>query len=1161
VISHHKGNLAVKHAIGLTTTVAMLWAAVLCGRVFAEGELTLQELEVDHALTFDFPTPHTDWARPYAGGKLRVLFFSDGLGTAPRECVELMERFDIQGKAVFRAEIVDANRSHWHGGDVGVRRMVALLREKWDAFVFFGIPPAALPLEAQYRLLRAVADGAGLVLLGTDDARVLKPKNLLKELPPLLAAGPAGEPFRVGKGRGVRFSARPWIPYQEGWAVEDDYWQERLGRAVVWAAGREPGLRIEAVPSKLEYDRADRSVRLALRLSGRPVKEKLTLDLRIRRAADRPIRWPSQAVSAGASLELAIPRLPAGEYHADVRVLSPAGVESWATAAWRVTAARRVAAIRLVKDWGEVGGRIAGRVVLAGPEGKHQAVRVRLLDHRRRELAVGDLGPSGGEAAFDFPIQPWMPMLVTVEAQLLDDGGEAARAWQYFHVSRRNRGKFNFLVWDFPVGTLAPYAEESLARHGTTIQLQATADPPPYIAAFDVAYVPYTTRILSSAKTAEGRMQPFCWNDEAAVNRTVTELAQRYRPSRQHGVFAYSLGDENETLGCCLSPHCARAYRKYLKETYGSLAALNRSWDTAFKSWEEVGLSATGDNEENYALEHGRPSRWFDRQAFKSYNYVNYCSKYARAYQSIDPQAKTGFEGAGGFASGDDLDLIVRRLTFWSPYPSTADEVIRSIGPRELPRANWIGYTKDATTLLEKYWRIVTRGGDAVWWWRWDCIGAFHGWLAPDLRPYPAVKEILDDTQVLRDGLGDLLLASEMQDDGIAMLYSYPSTFACRLSAGDGYGDYESSHLRLHEALRELGLQFRYVTDRMLRLGEFQPRRYKLLILSRAEAIGDREARVIREFAEQGGTVLADVRPGLYDDHCQPRAAGVLDDLFGIAHAGKAGGKTAGLATTAKAFAPLRLEKVQVDGGVRIAGPHAAGLAAAGGVPAVIVNPVGKGQAVLLNFAAAGFPRLGAAETPEAAAEFVRALLSQAGLSAALRVTDSSGKRVRNLETIRWQDGGYQIVALFRANGVEQPATLDLGRPGPQFVYDLRSRKALGRVSGVPVCIRPARPALVVLSTRPAPAPVLTLERSGARRGEVVRATISVPQTEGLHALRIRGRLGNRPLAWLDQNILAGREAKTFPIPLARNDPAGDYQILAIDLFTNQPCPAVLTVR
>jgi hypothetical protein len=31
-----------------------------------------------------------------------------------------------------------------------------------------------------------------------------------------------------------------------------------------------------------------------------------------------------------------------------------------------------------------------------------------------------------------------------------------------------------------------------------------------------------------------------------------------------------------------------------------------------------------------------------------------------------------------------------------------------------------MGYTKDADSLLQKYWRMVTRGMDSVWWWRWE---------------------------------------------------------------------------------------------------------------------------------------------------------------------------------------------------------------------------------------------------------------------------------------------------------------------------------------------------------------------------------------------------------------------------------------------------------
>jgi hypothetical protein len=76
-----------------------------------------------------------------------------------------------------------------------------------------------------------------------------------------------------------------------------------------------------------------------------------------------------------------------------------------------------------------------------------------------------------------------------------------------------------------------------------------------------------------------------------------------------------------------------------------------------------------------------------------------------------------------------------------------------------------------------------------------------------------------------------------------------------------------------------------------------------------------------------------------------------------------------------------------------------------------------------------------------------------------------------------------------------------------------------------------------------------------------VKATLSVPDAEGLHAFRIRARAGDRRLEWLDRNVIAGREPKTFAIPVAFNDPTGDYEIAAIDLFTDRPTKALLTVR
>ena len=134
------------------------------------------EVELEHSLATDFVTPHTKWAKPYARGKTRVLFFCSGHGTVPREAVELMQRFDFDLDAVFWTTIVDTTKEGWHGGEAGIRRMLRLAEKPYDAYVFFGVPPDRLPSEMQVKVLQPVIEGrAGIVLVGCEDARILKP--------------------------------------------------------------------------------------------------------------------------------------------------------------------------------------------------------------------------------------------------------------------------------------------------------------------------------------------------------------------------------------------------------------------------------------------------------------------------------------------------------------------------------------------------------------------------------------------------------------------------------------------------------------------------------------------------------------------------------------------------------------------------------------------------------------------------------------------------------------------------------------------------------------------------------------------------------------------------------------------------------------------------
>jgi len=1161
--------------------LALVWAPSL-----AWG---LTELEEESELSTRYETPHTPWARPYARGKLRILFFMDigYCGTVPREVVELKQRFDLDAEAVFWANIIDSPKYHWHGDAAGLARMEHLVAQPWDCFVFFGLPVEQVPVREQYRLLSAVTQGAGLVLVGTEDPRVLKPERQFAELPGFLATGvplaalpfvtdgvlkdvSAGQrtdaaaaarllaAYRVRDGRGVRLPARPVLDGDDPtWQTQYEYWQSLFGRAILWAANREPtvDLRVQAVAAVVERVGLPAEAGVTVAWAGAAGAKGFRLEASLRRLDAGPTTDAlALGVGSEGGLAIGMPKVRAGQYFVDVRATSRGGVEAWATAAVEVTSPLRVAAVALDRSYGEVGESLAGTVSLEGlpTPADGLAARVSLRDATGRELVRQEF-PAAGAVAFRFVIAAWMPMLVRVEAVVLENGQEVAAGSALFSVTQRRRGEFNVLVWDVPRGTLGPYGEESLRRLGMTLHLNQ-GNPPHYVAGGNVAWVPYTTHIGQACS-------PTCWNDEQGVQEYVDKIVAPYGPSRQNGVFVYSLGDEIITRGACTRPTCLSAYRKYLQGEYGTLDALNASWGSAYASFDEVQLSAPDDNQEAEARRLGSYPRWYDRQAFQSYNFTRLCQRFVDRFSQLDPQARVGFEGAGAFEAGDDYDLIVRTNGFWSPYPGLGDDIIRSIAPRDFPRSNWMGYTKDADTLLSKYWRMVCRGCDSVWWWRWDGISTFHGLLAPDLGPYRATAELARDTQVVRDGLGTLLLRSEMLDDGIAVLYSVPSAYACQVEAGPSYGRYAPAHEDWSRVIRGAGLQYRYVTDRMLRLGEFRRDRYRVLLLARTEAIGATEAAAIRDFAEAGGTVIADLRPGVYDGHCKPLDKGALDDLFGVERVGR---PEASMERASVSMVPsgaavtLEWDKAGSDAGVRISTGEALGQC--GTAPLAIVRKVGKGQAVLLNFAVGSFMAAGSGAAAAGPREFLGHLFARAGVRPAIDVRDADGRPAANLEVVRWRNGGTDLVVLFREAGQREEVTLTF--PEARHVYDLRQRRHLGREGSVRADLIPCRATFFALTPTRAEPVDLALTAGRATRGGVARATLACPGADGIRAVRIRVQTPDETDAEpFRRVVMVGPEGTTVDLPIAHNDPAGRWRVTATELFTDQATTARLRVR
>jgi len=197
--------------------------------------------------------------------------------------------------------------------------------------------------------------------------------------------------------------------------------------------------------------------------------------------------------------------------------------------------------------------------------------------------------------------------------------------------------------------------------------------------------------------------------------------AQHMLNSRGSGVLAYSLGDEGRVAGIRDGPKTDAAFRAYLKETYGDIAALNRAWDSTFATFDDIQVkpvkAASAPPAAKVAGAPQNHARAYDLAYPAGHNFVK-MAKQMREWvrkDCDDPHAGIGFEGSGHIANIPcDPELICRGLDMWAPYTGITEEFIRSVAPRPFVRSSRIGYSSDAENLTGWYWRQIMNGTDSV---------------------------------------------------------------------------------------------------------------------------------------------------------------------------------------------------------------------------------------------------------------------------------------------------------------------------------------------------------------------------------------------------------------------------------------------------------------
>jgi len=613
------------------------------------------------------------------------------------------------------------------------------------------------------------------------------------------------------------------------------------------------------------------------------------------------------------------------------------------------------------------------------------------------------------------------------------------------------------------------------------------------------------------------------------IHDRLVDCARFWAPYRP---VYYSLGDESGIADLAafwdfdFSDESLVPMRQWLRQRYGTLAALNRQWGASFTTWDLVMPPTTSEAmkraDDNF-------SAWADFKEWMDISYANALKMGNDAVRSVDPEAYVGIGGAqmpgwGGY----DYARLAQALTAMEPYDIGNNiEIIRSLNPRLA-----VVTTAFAKGPWEKHrvWYELLHGNRGLV--IWDDKNEF---VTREGEVNARGREAQAYYSELRNGIASLLNNSERLADPIAMHYSQPSMRTEWMLAHRGLGDNwtkrtssserkDSDFLWARESwcrlIEDQALQYNFVSYMQVEAGELLRRGYRVLVLPHSTSLSPAEAKAIREFYQQGGTVIADKEPGIFDEHSRRLPVGQLHDL-----------------------------------------PWSA-----------------RGRAVLVNQDVQNYyqQRLSGQEGP--VHQRMTGLLREAGVHPEFAVTDNAGRPVVGVETHLFRNGGVRIVGLltnpflrvddlgpaeFRSNErFEKPIGVKLTLPEEMYVYDLRAAKALGRRREIRVTLDPYEPAILAASALPLPemriAAPARLERGETGQISLSFATPSPAATHLLH-VDVADPSGKISPCY-SGNLLAGSGRTAKLLPLAVNDPAGKWEIRVKDLLSGQSAKAAIEV-
>ncbi|MBE6355702.1 MAG: hypothetical protein E7058_01155 [Lentisphaerae bacterium] len=414
--------------------------------------------------------------------------------------------------------------------------------------------------------------------------------------------------------------------------------------------------------------------------------------------------------------------------------------------------------------------------------------------------------------------------------------------------------------------------------------------------------------------------------------KTIAAVPKSFGVTYPFGVLDVAGPDESNMISewdGCFSEHCKKEFRKYLKTQYASLEDLNRAWATDFKQWDDVVASTAAEARKMKSF-----ASWLDHRTFNDVNRAYALGLLVKGINAKDPELTYSLSGTSNTNAWNAWDyyLMMPYLRALSGYTGEQSIQHRSFATGKLRNCPWVGYDQNFDESNYRIFNAIMEGASGV-----SIYGNFN--IDPAYEISPGGKELIRALDRYRNGAAEAVMTSLPNSGGVAFHYTPASIKAdwfiglenLRISSTKGF----------RALIHDLGIEYDYVAYGQLEKSGM-PAKYKVFIMPMSSALSDAEARAIADFVRNGGTVIADLMPGYYDQHGVRRTNSIVKEIFGMENIGM----------PERTDIPLDYQdkvKMKISYYDPAARPSTASpLAAVGGKGAVFVNSYGKGKAIYM---------------------------------------------------------------------------------------------------------------------------------------------------------------------------------------------------------------------